>query len=807
MIYTAVFILSLSSLAFEILLTRTFSISQWNHLAFMVISIALLGFAASGIFLNLLSARGFAWEKRFSNPIHIAIVLALYAFGHLSAFLILNVLPLDYFMLPVEPFQAVYIFIAYGVLAFPFFICGIALSIAYGALPDKTGYVYFFCMFGSAVGAILPYLLIKLMDESTLVLIFGVLPLVAIPFLMFYGHKMPQRYFLEINIWGGLLILCLLSVGLILLFGLTQRLFDTHPSAYKALSQVLKFPDTHVRKTRLSLRGRLDTVVSNYIRYAPGLSIKYMGQLPNQHAIYCDGDVPLVFYEPKQDQPFLFADYTLDKMGYLPAPKQASVLVIVKSGGISIPCALSSNPTEITVIHENPQIADEIRSFYRINTVSVSARGFLTSDSKTFDIIHIDNRGASLPGASALDQEYSFTLESFKTYLSHLNTGGRLIITRRLILPPSDMIRMAATAYESLISIGIQNPASHMAIFRNWENYVLMVCKNPLIETSLLQSVSADMNFDMVYFPGISAEDANKYNIFDQPYYYEAIRQLFLAYQNNAQNLYFKTTLSHVTPQSDDNPFPYKFLKWHKLNQSFLSTGSRPYSLFLSGEILVLVVLGEALFISVLFLLIPLFFVSNGHNSSFFRAKFWYFFFVGAGFMLVEMYFIKKFVLVFGNPVISFSIVLSGILISSGLGGVLSQRMTWKSIKYLFFILLFSLFIWYLFISAFIHHMVSWNVAFQILLAIMIITPPGILMGFPFSLGMRYLAPTAKEKAYAWAANGCASVLTAVLSVHLALNTGFQVIILWAACAYFMAYLSIAFRTNPTWVLEGTKID
>ena len=64
MLLAAVFLLSFSSLAFEVLLTRIFSFIQWNHLSFMVISIALFGFAVSGTFLSILESRGSRTGKR-----------------------------------------------------------------------------------------------------------------------------------------------------------------------------------------------------------------------------------------------------------------------------------------------------------------------------------------------------------------------------------------------------------------------------------------------------------------------------------------------------------------------------------------------------------------------------------------------------------------------------------------------------------------------------------------------------------------------------------------------------------------------
>lgn len=46
-------ILSMTALAYEILLMRLFSIIQWHHFAYMIISLALLGYGASGTFLSI----------------------------------------------------------------------------------------------------------------------------------------------------------------------------------------------------------------------------------------------------------------------------------------------------------------------------------------------------------------------------------------------------------------------------------------------------------------------------------------------------------------------------------------------------------------------------------------------------------------------------------------------------------------------------------------------------------------------------------------------------------------------------------
>lgn len=121
MILTAVFLLSLSALAFEILLVRVFSISQWNHLSFMVISITLFGFAAGGTFLNIIDTRKKGWEKHLSSFENIHIFTILFTLSTIISFIVLNRIPLDYFRLPLEPIQALYLLTAYLLLALPFF--------------------------------------------------------------------------------------------------------------------------------------------------------------------------------------------------------------------------------------------------------------------------------------------------------------------------------------------------------------------------------------------------------------------------------------------------------------------------------------------------------------------------------------------------------------------------------------------------------------------------------------------------------------------------------------------------------------
>ncbi len=139
MLLTAIFLVSLSTLAFEVLLTRVFSIGQWNHLSFMVISIALFGFGASGTFLSIVDIRKSHRQTYSVTRISLAVLLCLYTSTAIISFLSLNNMPLDYFRLPVEPVQSLYLLAAYLLLALPFFFSGIIIAIGYTRLPQKAG--------------------------------------------------------------------------------------------------------------------------------------------------------------------------------------------------------------------------------------------------------------------------------------------------------------------------------------------------------------------------------------------------------------------------------------------------------------------------------------------------------------------------------------------------------------------------------------------------------------------------------------------------------------------------------------------
>ena len=501
MLLTAIFLVSLSTLAFEVLLTRVFSIGQWNHLSFMVISIALFGFGASGTFLSIVDIRR---NRRQTYPVSrglLAVLLCLYTAAAIISFLCLNNMPLDYFRLPVEPVQSLYLLAAYLLLALPFFFSGIIIAIGYTTIPQKAGLVYFASMAGSALGAVAPVPLLTQLGEGKLIIISALIPLIPAVFATLKlspkeDSKIQVSCLLRLVVIAGSSGLICFSMLLMTQAG--NSLIRVKPSLFKALSQVLQFPKTRIVETKTSIRGRIERVKTPYIRFAPGLSLKYTETLPDQHAVYSDGDNQFVLYELKKKDDHRFATAMLSYSGYFLAQQPENVLLIESGGGSAIACAIASGADHITIVEQKPDLANILHRQYRLPVIIENPRVFLAQNDDRYDIIHVENWGYSMPGAAALNQDHLFTLEAFGEYWDHLTTTGLVIISRKLLLPPSDSLRLWSTAYEALTKKAVANPGKHLVLLRNYDTFTLIVSKSHLNVPQVIEFCRQN-NFDPIY--------------------------------------------------------------------------------------------------------------------------------------------------------------------------------------------------------------------------------------------------------------------------------------------------------------------
>jgi hypothetical protein len=790
MAFIAVFLMSLSALTFEVLLTRIFAINQWNHLSFMVIGIALLGFGAGGTWLSILGAKSSGWEKRLSAEHSMAVIVALYITSTLLSFLTLNGLPLDYFRLPLEPIQGGYLLLAFVILTLPFFFAGLWIAIAFAAFADRAGTVYFATMAGSACGAALPAILLPLWDEGRLIVVAALIPLVTMPAGLYRkpaGADKSVRGSGTHHRWiSAALILIAIGSGFLLSRAGRQWL-SVDPSPYKSLSQVLRLPDTRTLWTHHDIAARIDEIASPYLRFAPGLSLTYLGNLPRQRALFRDGDNRLVLYRDLNPETANFARYTLSFIGYHLAPATEDVLIVLSDGGVSVACAVAAGAGTITVVEKNPVVARRLKEHYGLTVYAGHFRAYLQRIDRQFDVIHIENWGTSLAGSAALDQQYEFTRDSFNRYLAQLKSSGVLIISRKLQLPPSDSLRMWATAYQALADLGVDRPAAHMLMLRNWDTYTLVVGRTPLAGAAAdIFAFLKEKNFDLVFFLPMEPESVNRYAVYDEPFYHNEIMRLYQAFQTGQTDSLLKAYPLDIGLQSDDRPFPSRFIKWHRLPELYRSTGSRLYYLLMSGEIIVAVVLVEAIAVSLLLLGLPTLITRKKHRPLT-TGPFFYFLSVGAGFMFIELYFIKQFMLVFGHPTISFTVAAAGMLVFSAGGGLLSQRLRAAELPASIAFLLALLALTVVFCHGFLDRLAGLETVWKTVASLALLAPSALLAGIPFPTGMRTLLQQPVNRAQAWTANGCASILASIISVQMALTLGISSIMLGAIAAYSLA--------------------
>lgn len=158
--------------------------------------------------------------------------------------------------------------------------------------------------------------------------------------------------------------------------------------------------------------------------------------------------------------------------------------------------------------------------------------------------------------------------------------------------------------------------------------------------------------------------------------------------------------------------------------------------------------------------------------------------------MFIELFFIKKYILLFGDPVISFTVVVAGILIFSSFGGAWAQKKDKAILNTALIILIGLLFLAFLALDPLLEFLLHFSGIWQYSAAFLILLPIGFLMGLPFTIGMRDLLFSATQRAYAWSANGCASVLTSIVSAQIALVFGISFIVGCAIAAYFIVVFS-----------------
>ncbi len=789
-IHSGIFFISLATLLFELGLTRVFSIAQWYHFAFMVISLALLGFGISGSALSIFSH---IYKRDISYML--SLFSSLFCISCLASYLLINNLPFDSFRIAWELKQIAYLALYYISLAIPFFFSGLCTGIAITRMPSHVHKLYFWNLAGSGLGCLLILVLIPIKGNPCIV-IFVILFGILATFLF-------TRFRLIKSVRSIIFITCMITLWVTF----NPELLDITMSPYKSLQTIMRFPDTSIPYTKWNAFSRVDIIQSKSIKYAPGLSYKYPGMIPYQMGITTDGD---------NLSALTHTDYSLKDAGFtdfLPAAqvyrfhRPDNMLIINPGGGMDVLSGLYHHSRHITVLEANPLISkllkNEFAEFtgniynrHNVQVYSEGVRSFIRRSKKHYDIIQIslsDTYGAVTTGALSLRENYLYTTNAFQEYIELLSPDGFLVITRWLQHPPSESLKIGTTIISALETIPYSSPASHIIALRSLMTGTYIVKKSPFTvsEIESLKTFCAEMKFDIIYFPGISPEWVNRYNVLEKPMYYNTLTEA-LSSQDRQQ--FFSKYIYNINPATDDRPFFFNFYKAKNISLIIRNFGKHfePYA---GGGYLVLVILLCTAFItSLIFIMLPLYIFKRKNLHFPYTGRFFsYFFCLGLGFLFIEIPLMHKFVIFLNHPIYAFSAVLSGILIFSGLGSISSHALnTHIGFKKILLLLCIGILIYMFFLDSIFNSMLDKSFPIRLFASLIIIAPLGFLMGIPFPTGIEMVNVFSPGLTpWVWGINGFASVLSSIIALMVAMKYGYTSVLMLACIMYLLSLLFI----------------
>ena len=765
---------------------RVLSIVQWHHFAYMIISLALLGYGASGTFIALFRRQ---LEPNFASAFGLSALLL--SASMLFCFVLAQRVPFNALEIVWDRRQLLYLSLIYLVFFVPFFFAAVCIGLAFTCRKAFVSRIYLFDLVGAGIGAVLIIAMLFAVAPQYAVLVLSLLALVASA-LVGPGSAARRPLFALQIVWL-----------LIILAGIPDSWLQLRLSEYKGLSQAMQVIDVRKLDELSSPLGLLTIVESPTIpfRHAPGLSFGTAQVPPAQLGVFTDGDSMSAISAFDGDfGPLGFLEDVTAALPYrlLTSPR---VLVLGAGGGGDVLLALRHGAGRVDAVELNPQMSGLVRETYadfaghlyddpRVVVHTAEARGFVARSVNRYDLVHIgllDSFGASGAGVQALNESYLYTVEALQAYLERLEPGGVLAITRWLKLPPRDSLKLFATAVAALRYSEAVEPARQLAMIRSWNTTTLIVKNGPLTgdDVEALREFAKTRSFDPVYYPGMSAEEANRFNRLDDPWLYEGA----VALLSGDDERYLDQYKFHIEPATDDRPYFFHFFKWRSFEEVMSLRKRGGAGLIEWGYLILVATLLQALVAGVVLILLPLLAVRRTWPVTEGFRMGSYFLLLGLAFLFVEIAFIQKFILFLSHPLYSVAVVLSGFLVFAGLGSGFSEKLESGNpvsvavaaicaIALLYVLLLPELF----------RQFMGLDDLPRIGLSIAMIAPLAFFMGMPFPLGLRRIADSAPDFIpWAWGINGFASVVSAALATLLAIEFGFTTVLLLALACYVAA--------------------
>jgi len=756
-----IFFITFSSIVIEILYTRVFSMIYFSSFAFLMISLALFGYGLSGVFMSISETA----KKKNAIRLLEYFILGL-ALSLPLVYKITLTAKVDFLNLLDPPSHLLPLILNVLVLIVPFFMAGVCLVLLFSLFSDQIGRLYFVDLAGAALGGLAVIPLITSLGPSRIIL------LISFVILLLWSLISRMRPLVRA---GGLVAL---TVILSILFLHADALFPVVPKLKKR-----EYLDDHrrglIEYSQWSPINKIDIAPESQYRKNMWLNGGTQQSWLVRHSREIEATKkPIKWFH--QSIPFQLT-------------RKGSAFIIGSAGGYEVLCALTHKFKEIYAVEMDPAIchiiseteyADYIGKIFRrkgVHLIADEGRSVLKRmKGKRFDVIQMVNSHPTdtlLSGGLSVAETYIYTVESMKDYWNHLNDEGFLSIVHVF------GERLFSTAVEALREMNIPEPEKKFFIIqaKNGFNYFFLK-KGDIDEedsetlTTFARKLRRMFPVEVVYAPHLEKDNT----------YYKLISP-------DGAALIARSSVN-ISPVHDHSPYfnqPNKIGQFRFKNNYVAGIArlmidnarNRSNSVYLT--ILVVSVL-----FSLLFIVFPLARRSRGRGLAF--APILYFFLIGMGFIIIEIILIKIFQLYLGNPAYSISVIIFSLLLSSGVGSLMSDRFQrWMKRRTVpiftaIIVLVVTAYIFLLF--PIVYSLIHLGLFFRFLVSLALISILGIPMGVFFPIGLKYLGQRDRVMiGWAWGANAFATVLGSVAAVITAINWNFGITLLVAALCYGLA--------------------
>ncbi len=788
-----------ATLLLESTLTRLLAVAQFYHFAFLAVSLALLGFGASGTLLSVA-------PRLQQVPPDLLLAWSGLAFFVSTglAYGVINFLPFDSYSIAWERRQILLFAGYYLALTLPFLCGGLGIGAALASGSGHGHRIYAANLLGSAAGVMLAPVAGWLAGVPGAVLISALVGFLPVLWLRPASLRAFRPVFLVMALASaaGFALMTAANLGERAGLGMTV-------SPYKGLAQARRFPGSSMLFGRWDAVTRIDVVAGAGTHILPGLSYAFSGLPPPQFGLARDADslLPITLAPPEA---FEAGAYLPEALAFELRPG-ARVLILEPGGGLGVLQALAGGAQEVTAAVGSPlerravAVAAPSADPYadpRVKTMLEPIRTLLGRDRSTYDVVFLPLTDAYRPvtsGAYSLTETYGLTVEAFEAALARLTPDGVLVITRWLQTPPSESLRLIATLVEALERRDVTNPGDVMIVYRGIQTITAILCPGGWRADALAQMrrFLGSRRYDLVWAPGIQPEEVNRFNRLPVPADYEAVQAMLAAADRRG---YYAAYPFAIAPATDDRPFFFHFFRWGQTRDVLASLGKTWQPFGGSGYLVLFALLALVLALSAVLVVLPLLVSRSRGKGQEPRGSSWrmlaYFGSLGLAFLFVEVPLIQRYILLAGHPTYAFTVVVITLLLFASIGAFATRTPKLRA-GWVFAALVLAVVITALTGPRLIAAAMGWPPAAQMLTAVVSLVPLAILMGMPFPLGLARIETSGSRTiAWAWAVNGSASVIAAVLAAVFTLSWGFSTVLLLGAVAYAIAGLVTAGPKN-----------